>query len=425
MRNQVIKLLLLLSVFLLVAGCSGNENSSGSENDKNDKKEITWWVPNWDEKSARELVTEFEKENPDIKVKIVVTTWDTMENKIRVALMSTDAPNVITELESRIESYASLGLLTNLDSYYESSLDKSDFVNSALEINTYDNSVYGVPFRHDGSGVLYNKTMFKEAGLDPDDFPETWSEFMEAAKKLTIDTNGDGSVDQYGTAWPLGDQANAVTRYLQLFYSHGGDILNENEDKSNFNTTAGKEALKDLISTLTEGVAPKSTLELDNTTLRNLFINERIAMYIGGPFDVEPIQSENDSIDIGTSVIPGPDGMGTTTVNGFSLIIPESAPNKDVSWKLVEFIAQPENMAKLTETFPATQTAMELPEFSDDLLLPFQEQLENGKSEPAYQTWPEMERVIYQYIQLVIQGNVKIEEAVEQIDIEINKILEK
>lgn len=417
LRNSSIFVLVLIS--LLIVGCSGN-NSAGSGNGK---ETIEWWIPNWDEESAKELVEEFEKENPDIEVNISILTWETMENKIRVALETGEAPDLITELESRIQGYASKELLTNLDRYYEENLDKSDFVTSAIEINSFNDSIYGVPFRHDGSGVLYNKGMFEEAGLDPDSFPETWEEFMDVSKKLTKDTDGDGSIDQYGTAWPLGNQTNAVTRYLQLFYSHDGEILNDDETKSQFNTPAGIDSMEALVGTVFEEVVPKSTVEFDNDTLRDTFINERVAMYIGGPFDIEAIQSNNDHIELGTAVIPGPSGMGTTTVNGFSLIIPENNDNKDVTWKLIEFISQSENMAKLTDTFPATQSALDLPEFSDELLIPFQDQLENGKSEPSYQKWPEMEKIIYQNIQFVLQGDLTVEKATEQIDQEIEKIL--
>jgi ABC-type glycerol-3-phosphate transport system substrate-binding protein len=67
------------------------------------------------------LIDEFEAQYPNIKVEVVITTWDTMEGQIRTALNGNNAPDVITDLESRVASYASQGLLANLDSYYTAS----------------------------------------------------------------------------------------------------------------------------------------------------------------------------------------------------------------------------------------------------------------------------------------------------------------
>jgi multiple sugar transport system substrate-binding protein len=74
--------------------------------------------------------------------------------------------------------------------------------------------------------MIYNKDMFEAAGLDPDAFPTTWEELEEVAKALTVDTDGDGVIDQYGLGWPLGNEGNAVVRFYQLTYNFGGSITN-------------------------------------------------------------------------------------------------------------------------------------------------------------------------------------------------------
>lgn len=422
-------LLVLLALAFVIAGCGGKSDSPGAASSPaapassaagspsasatdSEPQTIEWWVPNWDEEAAKKLIAKFEEANPNIKVDMVLTTWDTMENKIRVAFMSKEVPDVITDLESRVQNYAAQGFLMNLDSYYEQGPGKDDFITSALEINSYNGSVYGLPFRHDGSGVLYNKKMFRDAGLDPEQFPKTWDEFVAAARKLTKD-------GQYGTAWPLGNQTNAVTRYLQLLYSEGGDVLSADGKQAALNTPQAVTAMTKLTDTIKSGVAPKSTMELDNTTLRGLFVGEKIAMYVGGQFDIPPIKEENPNLELGTAVIPGPAGMGVSTVNGFSLLVPEASDKKDAALKLVDFIAQPENMAELTATFPGRKSALALPKFADPLLKPFADQLEQGKSEPAYANWPAMEKAIFKAIQLVVLSNTDVQKAVDQMNAEV------
>ena len=99
---------------------------------------IAWWLPNWDEKPARAIVADYESANPGEKVEIVITTWDTMAQKILVGLQqSHNAPDVITELESRTLRYARKNLLTDLTEVV-TKLGKDDFVPSALATGEYE-----------------------------------------------------------------------------------------------------------------------------------------------------------------------------------------------------------------------------------------------------------------------------------------------
>lgn len=403
-----------------------NEEAAADEEPAADGEVVTieWWVPNWDEESATTLVEEFEAENSDIEVELVITTWDTMENQIRTALSNNNPPQVITELESRIPRLAEQELLAEIDPFLEdSSITKDDIVTSALDMNTVGDALYGLPFRHDGNGVYYNVGMFEEAGLDGENFPATYAELLEASEALTQDTDGDGTIDQYATAYPFGNQANAVTHFVRLVYTNGGTILNEDGTEATLDTPEAIAAMSDIAILFDEGFATISSTELDNTTLRGLFVNEQIAYYVSGPYDVDPIQEENPDIELGTAVIPGPDGMGTTTANGFSLIIPAGAENQDAAWQFVEFVAEPENMGRLTATFPGRKSAYELERFSDPLLQPFAEQLEQGQSEPAFSEWPLMEEVIFEYIQLVVLGEISPEDAMVEVDAAIDEIV--
>jgi multiple sugar transport system substrate-binding protein len=73
---------------------------------------ITWWVPNWDEATANQLVDEYEAANPGETVEIVITTWDSMAQQILAALSGNNPPDLISELESRTILYAGRSVTT-------------------------------------------------------------------------------------------------------------------------------------------------------------------------------------------------------------------------------------------------------------------------------------------------------------------------
>ena len=80
--------------------------------------------------------------------------------------------------------------------------------------------------------LFYNTEMFKAAGLNPDKPPKTWDEFLQYAKKLTRDTDGDGKVDQWGFGTVGAKSPGFSLRFGPFIWSFGGDYLTPDMKKS-------------------------------------------------------------------------------------------------------------------------------------------------------------------------------------------------
>jgi multiple sugar transport system substrate-binding protein len=381
-------------------------------------KAIAWWLPNWDEKPAHAIVTDYETANPGEKVEIVLTTWDTMEQKILVGLQSHNAPDVVTELESRTLRYARKNLLTDLTGVV-TKLGKDDLVSSALATGEFEGHYYSIPFRHDGAGLYYNKDLFTAAGLDPEHPPQTWAQLVEYCKKLTV--TKDGQTTQYGIAWPLGNVNNGVERFLALLFDHGGKLFNQDQSRFTLDTPEAISALDALVGLFKIGVAAPSSLEVDNTALRELFLNRRIAMYYSGPFDVQPILDAG--IKLGTGFLPGVNGMGVTTVDGFSLIVPAHSSKQKAAEQFVAFVGQPKNQARLTATFPASNTALKFEQFNSAYLQPFVVQLGRVENMPNHPKWGELQRILFENIQAAVLGKKTSAQAMADANAQMNSSL--
>lgn len=378
---------------------------------------IQWWTPNWDETESREMAAEFEEANPDIKVELVITDWDTYKARVTSAISDDNAPELYTVLTTDVVPFAQLGLLEPLNEIAAAAgVDFDDLLASAVAIASIGDTVYGIPFRHDGSGIYYNVDMLKEAGYDS--FPTTWAEMVEMSKKLTKD-------GVYAFAWPLGNQANAVTRLVQQLYTYGGDVLAEDGKTCTLNTDAAKAALNNIVSSIQEGYASPSSLELDNTKMRDLFGSGKLAFNFTGPFDIDTLLADYPDLNFATAVIPGIDGMGCTTANGWTVIMASKAKeeNKEAAAKFLAYITTPENQARLTDSFPASITALAYDKFATEYLKPFGDQLANSKAEPTYTRWAEMEPIIYEYIQYAVSGTMTVDEACENMTNDITALL--
>lgn len=375
---------------------------------------VTWWVPNWDLDSARELVDQFEEEFPDYTVELVETTADTMANRISVALDSGEAPDVITELGSRTRTYIEKGQLSELSGLFDEAMPQDDFISGALEaVSDDDGNVYAVPYRWDAIAMLYNVDMLEEVGVEP---PATWAEFEEVAETLTADT------DAYGVAWPMnGNPHDLVLRTIGFAISDGATV---NNGLPELPRDALANALEIVGGSVAEGWASPSSLEVDNTGVRELFINEQIAMYIGGVFDV--VQIEEAGLSVRTLITPGPDGPGTQLADGWVYVIPEEAQNKEGAEELVKFLGRSENMDFLTMTYPGRLSAGENPRFHDELRAPHYAQVSEYSVPPTNDPrWISMLPYVYSEIQSVALGSTTAEESADNIIAELERVTEQ
>ncbi|WP_219417590.1 ABC transporter substrate-binding protein [Pseudonocardia nigra] len=372
---------------------------------------VTWWLPNWDTPIATELVAQFEAENPDLTVRMVETTLDTMANKISVALDSGDTPDVITDLVSRTRTYIRSDQLADLSDLYGPDMPREDFVHGALDAVSSGGATYAVPYRWDCISLIYNKDLFAAAGISEP--PATWSEFVADAETLT-------SGDVAGVAWPMNGSPNGlVNRFLGFAMSAGATV---EDGVPQLTVESSRAALEIVGSSVAEGWASRSSLEVDNTEVRELFINGRVAMYIGGVFDV---QLQLDAgMNVGTAVTPGPGGPGMQGADGWGYIVPAEAQNIDGAERLVAFLSRPANMARLTSTYPARISAAEGERFHDEYRQAHWVQLtEHSVPTPNDPAWVGMIPSVYSTIQSVALGQSTPEDGARAIQAEADRLL--
>lgn len=134
--------------------------------------------------------------------------------------------------------FAAQGVLTDMSKLIPAEM-KSDIAPGAWATVTADNgAIYGVPFLWESLITIYNKDLFKAAGIRIPTVakPWTWAEFQQASKKLTVDKNGDGKPEQYGSAFGLRSPTNRIMN-LSLgfggayFYKDGGKYVVRVGDK--------------------------------------------------------------------------------------------------------------------------------------------------------------------------------------------------
>ena len=177
---------------------------------------------------------------------------------------------------------------------------KSQLMPSAIEAASYKGKMYYAPDYGQSMHVIYRKDLLKEAGYDS--LPTDWKGFMELAKKLTVDKNGDGTIDQYGFAYPVGQGEEGPWSFFTFLLASGGKMWDE-DGLAAFNSPEGLAALEFMDELVNKAkVSPPGTVGYLIGDVGDLWQEGQAAMALlsSGGLIYNCLNSENgENLDIG------------------------------------------------------------------------------------------------------------------------------
>ncbi len=234
------RLAAVFALALALGGCAGDTQRAAPE-----AVTLNFWngFTGPDGATMEKIVRTFNKSHPDIRVKMQIIPWGTYYDKVTLGLAFGGAPDVLILHSNRFPEFANYSSLGRLDDLVKRpGFDKSDFAEGPWAAGVWKGRRYAIPLDCHPIGLYYNTRLFRQAGIVDADGnakpPETLEEFLLAARKLTMDANGDGKPEQWGFAYTW-LRTNAFT-FLHQF---GADILTPDFRKSGLDSPEAAEAL--------------------------------------------------------------------------------------------------------------------------------------------------------------------------------------
>ena len=412
------------------AGSAGSESAapeSGGAAASGEKRVVTIWYDGTEEESVKRLEPEFEALHPDIDLQFEIVPYSDLSTKEMVACQSAVGPDVMWQSYAWTNSFAKMGLLTSYSPYLEKSeaIDlENDFDPVALELGTVDGQIYGLPWSMEAMCLVYNKDMFREAGLDPEKPPTNWEELVECAKALTVDKDGDGTIDQYGYGLVGNLTGNTWFRFVPELWSAGGEVANADMTEGALTSPEAIEAMTHYTGLLTEHhVAPEGSVNNGAAEVRTLFNNKNVAMYVDGQPAVKNIQKDAPDIDVGVALWPGKSGTLNAGLGGYYIATPKNAANPDDAWTFIEDFLSKEVQEYFPISFPANLKARETDRFDDPISKVFAEQLTHTQNFQPLPDTPGAQQIILDAVQSVLTGMSTPEEAMQQANDSLNETL--
>jgi multiple sugar transport system substrate-binding protein len=283
---------------------------------------------------------------------------------------------------------------------------------------------YGLPWYTDARLMLYNRSMFREAGLDPDAPPETYEELVEAATTIQEELGDD--VFGYGVSGTATE--HTTLGFMVFIASNNGQLLSDDLTEAAFDSPEGIEALRQYTELATEHDVSPDPVSYNEDDYREFMAQDQVAMAIGGPWSFPLIEEANPDIDYHLAVHPYGHSPGSV-LGGWALVIPEAANNPDGAWEFAQFLASYDTWYYWIDQeggpMPTRRdVAEDHPDFQDDRWQNIFEVFPDATNRPAIPVWPQVSEQIQNMVQDVLLGEATPEEAAQERAERVNEILD-
>lgn len=424
--------LLIVTGALIVAGCGGSSSKSSSTGSTpasgsgGGHVNITLWHGYTDVEGTaiKALAKEFNATHPNITVTPqFYGNSDYALQKVLAAIAGGKPPDISYLYGSWAANIATNPTTVNLSPYIEKdpSWNWNDFWQAARNVTTVNGKIIGVPALIDNLALVYNKKLFAQAGIPLPTANWTWTDFENAAIKLT-----DPSKKQFGWAYVNDASEDTVWRFWAMLWQAGGSILSPDGKHAAFDSPAGLKAMT-LLQTLTK----HNSIYLDDGSdvYPGVFNSGHIGMLWTGPWDLSQITGHQPygvttlPADQNHQTISGPDNWvvfnnGSARVNAALTFLKWfTSPKIDLKW------------ATMTGDLPIRASAAKLPGYQAFVkkypgIAAWVANLANAtQSRPVTTTYPKISTAVGQAVQSVLLGKADPQQALSQAAQQVNGIL--
>jgi multiple sugar transport system substrate-binding protein len=385
------------------------------------RETITFWVMGFEGEQVAQLLPEFERRNPGIRVHLQQMPVLSAHEKLLTAFAGDSLPDVTPLGNTWIPEFALLGALDPLDAQIAATpgLDVADYYAGPWDSGVIDGRTYAVPWYVETRIPFYRTDLLREAGIDrpPADWDE-WRKAMAAIKRMV-------GPKRYAILLPL----NEFEPLLNLAIHD--PLLRDDGRHGNFRSAGFKRTLAFYKEVFDRDWAPK----VANTAISNVwdeFGNGYYTFYVNGPWNIAEFRKRlpPELADKWmTMPLPGPDGPGASVAGGTSFVVFRGSKHKEAAWKLVAYLSEPAVQVKfhaLTGNLPPRRSPWKDPSLAGDRYArAFREQLERAVPTPKVPEWERIATELRLVGEQVANDRMTVDQAAAELDRRADAILEK
>ncbi|RIK97180.1 MAG: ABC transporter substrate-binding protein [Burkholderiales bacterium] len=296
-------------------------------------------------KTIDQMAADFEKENPNIRIKPVYAgTYQESIVKALTAFKSGQPPHLAVLLSTDMFTLIDEGAIVPIDGLAGADGKQwlDGFYPAFMENSRTGGKTWGVPFQRSTIVMYWNKELFKEAGLDPDKAPQNWDELVSYAKKLTK-TDAAGNVSTWGVKIP--SSGFPYWLFQGLTTPNDTILMNEAGTETYFDKPGSIEALQYWVDlSAKHKVMPGGVIEW-GTTPKDFF--ERKAAIVWTTTGNLTNIRANAQFPFGVAMLPAKKRRGSPTGGGNFYVFDKTSPEeRQAAMKFIRWATQPQRAAQ-------------------------------------------------------------------------------
>ncbi|WP_037569955.1 extracellular solute-binding protein [Phaeacidiphilus oryzae] len=379
MQRRIAASALAVAIALAASAC-GSSGGGHGQSASGDPSAIAGTITYWDTSDAtaeapayQALIKQFEAKYPKIHVNYVNVPFANVEQKFKTAAQSgKGAPDVMRADVGLVDEYATLGYLAPLDGTRAVADTPADFLKGPEQTAKVNGKTYGVPSVTDTLGLLYNKALFKKAGIAAP--PKTWQELISDSAVIKQKTGA------YGT------YLNPDSYFLLPFlYGEGADMVDPASKKITISRPQAVAALAEA-----KKVYDTSSMKVDFANaydnMQTAFKTGKVAMLVQGPWSTADDFTGSafaDKSNLGIAPVPaGSTGHASAPTGGHDLVVYAGSGQLAASELFTEFMtstAAEQQIALKNGTLPARSSAYTAKVLADPSIAGFRPVLDTAR----------------------------------------------
>ncbi len=302
---------------------------------------ITYWQYFYQSKVdlMNDLIQQFQAKNPGIKVEQVTFPYESYQQKVAAAVPAGEGPDVINLYYGWLPLWVKSGYIQALpDSAFSSAYFARNFYPFVAQSVSFGGKNYSVPTAVRTLALIYNKKLFREAGLDPNSPPKTLDELLADAKKLSK-YDAQGNLVQSGLLMQPNGQGHVWIREV-LFRQFGATPYSADGRTVTYNSPAGIQAFQWYTDRITKDKVGYPNFSTDDVTA---FTAQKAAMNIDGSFRIATL-NDVKNLEWGAAELPTYKGIKSNFASFWTNAIVNgvSGAKLDAAVKFLAFLTSPE-----------------------------------------------------------------------------------
>ncbi len=362
-----------------------------------------YWETEGHQEALNHIIDEFNSSNSGVTVEAKYVPFADFKKQLSIGASASELPDLVILDNPDHASYAAMGIFADLTGRF----DVSTYYDGPVNSCTLDGKLYGVPFGSNDLVLFYNKDMLETAGCE---VPATWDDLLATAKACTTDNVS-------GFAHCALQNEEGTFNFLPWMWSTGATSYE-------INSEGGIKALKFVKDMVDSGAMTKEAINWTQGDTMHQFIAGNLAMMINGTWQIPTMREDAPDVNWGVAPIPI-DAQPVSGLGGENYAV-IAGGNEDGAIKFLEYAVSGDTCLYMMQQMgyiSSDSTIAEGQFEGDEVYQVFVDQMQYAQARGPLPEWPEISDAISLAFNKVITGDSEPEQAAEEAQTTIDKIM--